>query len=370
MSVQYFDFDPKHQKNKPVSKTLIGDKPTHQKVAKIAPTPHKISKKTMPSLTDNHKQGQIEHKKKFEWAFLHPKYWGIWLLIGILLPIMLLPLGVQFWIGRQIGLLVFYLAKRRQKDTLVNLQLAYPTKTDSERYLLAKQVFENQGIGIFESLCAWYRPNVFVRTFSVSGLQHIIHAQKQQKAVILLGMHTTMLDLGGRIATQLFCADCVYRPQNNALLEWLIYNARRRIFETQIESRNMKKLATRIKSGKIVWYTPDQDFGLSHGVIAPFFGIPCATITVQRRLARLDKKNPPNVIMMQFVRETDGKLFKRPHYHINFTPIDNYPSDNEHADATRINAMIEQRIKQSPAQWMWFHRRFKTQPNAINYYKK
>lgn len=176
MSVQYFD--PKRN-NKPISKTIISDKPTHQSRQNRPYAPQNQHKNN--AVFDRQPQTRADRtQKKFEWAFLHPKYWGIWLLIGILLPIMLLPLGVQFWIGRQIGLLVFYLAKRRQKDTLVNLQLAYPTKTDSERYLLAKQVFVNQGIGVFESLCAWYHPNVFVRTFSVSGLQHIIHAQNSK----------------------------------------------------------------------------------------------------------------------------------------------------------------------------------------------
>ena len=93
----------------------------------------------------------------------------------------------------------------------------------------------------FESLCAWFRPNVFKRTFSISGLQHLIDAQKQNKAVILLGGHRTTLDLGGRLCTQFFAADCVYRPQNNPLLEWFIYNARRRIFDEQISNRDMKK---------------------------------------------------------------------------------------------------------------------------------
>ncbi len=326
------------------------------------------------TLTDNHKQTHIAEPKPFQWAFLHPKNWGFWLAMVLILPLIYLPLRIQFMIGRAIGKLVFQLAKRRVNDTLTNLKLAFPNKADDERQAIARQVFINQGIGIFESLCAWFRPNVFVRSFSISGLQHLVNAQKDGKAVILLGGHYTTLDLGGRLCTQFFGADCVYRPQNNALLEWFIYNARRRIFDEQISSRDMKKLITRIKAGRVIWYSPDQDFGLEHGVMATFFGVPAATITAQRRLAKMgDKSNPPAVMMMDMVRQTPDFIpsGRRPHYHITLSPaLDNYPSADEVADAERINRLIEANIQKDISQWMWFHRRFKNQADGTNYYQK
>lgn len=325
-----------------------------------------------PSMASTHKQSHIAKRLPFQFAFLHPRYWGIWLMLIVILPLILLPLRGQFWLGRHIGIIAFHLAKKRQKDTLTNLRLAYPDKDDTQRFAIAKQVFINQGIGIFESLCAWWRPEVFVRTFSISGLQHLVQAQKQGRAVILLGMHFTVLDLGGRIATQFFAADCVYRKQNNPLLEWLVYNSRVRIFDEQIAHKDMRKLATRLKAGKIIWYTPDQDFGLEHGVMAEFFGVPAATITAQRRFARLgNKQKPPALIMMSFARQTPDFIAKgkRPHYHLSLSPIlDNYPSDDELLDAIRLNQLIENAIRQNPTQWMWFHRRFKTQADGKNYY--
>ncbi|PNP99084.1 lipid A biosynthesis acyltransferase [Moraxella sp. RCAD0137] len=330
--------------------------------------------KSAITLTDNHKQTHIADAKPFQWAFLHPRYWGFWLVMAFMLPLIYLPLRIQFMIGRAFGKLVFKLVKRRVNDTLTNLELAFPNKTDDERQAIARQVFINQGIGFFESLCAWFRPNVFVRSFSISGLQHLINAQKDGKAVILLGGHYTTLDLGGRLCTQFFGADCVYRPQNNPLLEWFIYNARRRIFDEQISSRDMKKLITRIKAGRVIWYSPDQDFGLEHGVMATFFGVPAATITAQRRLAKMgDKSNPPAVIMMDMVRQTPDFIpsGRRPHYHITLSPaLDNYPSSDEVADAERINRLVEANILKDVSQWMWFHRRFKNQADGTNYYNR
>ena len=58
---------------------------------------------------------------------------------------------------------------------------------------------------------------------------------------------------------------------------------------------------------------------------------------------------------------------KRPHYHLTITPeLENYPSDDEVADATRVNEVLEGLIRIDPTQWMWFHRRFKTRPEGYD----
>ena len=322
----------------------------------------------MPSITDNHKQTHLAPKRPFEWQFLHPKYWGIWLAFALMLPWIYLPLAWQFWLGRKLGITIYHVAKSRQNDTLVNLRLAFPEKPAVERELMAKQIFVNQGIGIFETLCAWFRPNLFTRTLSISGLQHLINAQKEGRAVLLLGAHYTMLDLGGRLCTQFFPVDCVYRPQNNALLDWFIFNGRRHIFDQQIPHQDMRALVSSIKAGKVIWYSPDQDYGLKQGVMAPFFGVPAATITASRRMAKLGSKaKPPAVMALHTYRQTPDNLprGKRPHYHLTITPeLDNYPSKDEVADATRVNEVLEGLIRIDPTQWMWFHRRFKHGPNG------
>ena len=332
-----------------------------------------IDIKALPDLTATHKQTHVADKAPWQWQFVHPKNWGVWLVLAILVPLIFLPIRIQFVLGRKLGELAFKLIKSRVKDTLTNLKLAFPALSDEERLLMAKQVFVNQGIGIFESLCAWYRPNVFKRCFSISGLQHLVQARNDGRTVILLGGHYTTLDLGGRLFTQFSAVDCVYRKQNNPLFDWLIYNSRRRIFDEQIPNRNMKKLIERIKEGHVIWYSPDQDFGLEHGVMARFFGVPAATITAQRRLTKLgNKNNPPAVIVMDMVRQTPDHIpkGKRPHYHISLSPVlQNYPSDDEVADAQRINDLFEQNIKKAPTQWMWFHRRFKSQADGTRFYQ-
>ena len=360
----------------PSKPSTDGVPPNKQQSAKSSAQSHKspaIPDGT-PTITQTHKRTAQADKKPFQWQFLSPKYWGIWLLFCMILPMIYLPLRYQFWLGRNLGILLYKIAGSRRRDTLINLKLAFPEKPAVERELMAKQVFVNQGIGVFETLCAWFRPNVFTRTVSISGLQHLINAQNENRPVILVGAHYTMLDLGGLFCAQFFALDCMYRTQNNPLLDWFIYNGRTNIFGKQISSRDMRSLVNSIKSGHVIWYSPDQDYGLKQGVMAPFFGVPAATITALRRMARLgDKAHPPAIMALHTYRQTPDNLpsGKRPHYHLTITPaVEDYPSNDEVADATRINELLEGLIRIDPTQWMWFHRRFKHGSNGrSNIYK-
>ena len=60
----------------------------------------------MPTITQNHKRTAPIEKKPFQWQFLIPKYWGIWLLFAIFLPLVYLPLRWHFWLGRTLGILI------------------------------------------------------------------------------------------------------------------------------------------------------------------------------------------------------------------------------------------------------------------------
>ena len=52
-------------------------------------------------------------RKPFQWQFLLPQYWGIWLGVALILPLIYLPLRYQFKIGHFLGKLLFGLIKSR-----------------------------------------------------------------------------------------------------------------------------------------------------------------------------------------------------------------------------------------------------------------
>ena len=297
-----------------------------------------------------------ETEPHFSARFLAPKYWGIWLGILLLLPWAFAPWPVQRALGSGLGRLLYGLLKSRRRVTLINLRLCYPNRSDADYEIMAQDVFINMAIGFFESLTAWYNPRRFDNKISITGLEYLQEAQQRGKGVIMLGIHSTLLDAGGALCSHFFKLDVVYRPQNNPMLDWLVYRSRKPIYGCQIDHDNIRLLVRRLKNGHMIWYSPDQDFGLKQGVMAPFYGVAAATVTAQRRLIKMTQSS---VLSLHFYRKNDQK----PHYHIHITPaLQNYPTDDEVADATTSNQLIEQQLNLAPTQYMWFHRRFKTRP--------
>jgi len=43
---------------------------------------------------------------------------------------------------------------------------------------------------------------------------------------------------------------------------------------------------------------------------------------------------------------------------------ENYPTDDVVADTRRMNAFLEDRIRETPAQYFWLHKRFKSRPQG------
>lgn len=298
---------------------------------------------------------------KFYWDFLHPRYWLTWLNITLLMLLAILPWCIQRHLAHLLANVAWILLKSRKKTTLRNLEVCFPEWSEQKRFRQAKQVFVDMMLGTFETLNAWYCPAWFKGRVSIEGLEHIKNAQAQGQGVLLLGTHSTLLDAGGYICAQYFELDVVYRPQNNPLLDMLIYRCRSIIYKAQIDHNDMRGLIRHLKQGDAIWYSPDQDFGLKQGVMAPFFGIPAATVTAHRRLLKISKAA---AIPLYFYRHGTEK---NPQYKILIEPaLNNMPSDNELDDATRTNKIIEQQLRIAPSQYMWFHRRFKTQPKGHN----
>ena len=107
-------------------------------------------------------------------------------------------------------------------------------------------------------------------------------------------------------------------------------------------------------------YPPDQDQGVKDGAFIPFFGVPAATMTSVPRIAQMtEAKIVPSITRVL----PDGEG-----YMLTFYPAwENYPSGDDIADARRMNAFIEDRIREMPEQYFWLHKRFKTRPESEGY---
>ncbi len=265
-----------------------------------------------------------------------------------------------------LGRLVHRFAKKRRKIAEVNIALCFPDMPQTEQRALVKQNMENTGIAIFESGMAWWWPKWRVEKHygGIEGYHHIENCIKNGKGVLMLVPHMMHLEMAGRVMALSNKGVGFYRPHNNPLMEHIITKGRLEYNEFLVGKRDVKGLLKALAKQRLCYYLPDQDYGRKRSEFAPFFAVKEACTTKGTLLFAASKKC--ETLSFASHRDEDGK------YHIEIFPVlDNFPSEDELADVTRVNKLMENSILKAPEQYMWLHRRFKTQPdpNAKSYYK-
>jgi KDO2-lipid IV(A) lauroyltransferase len=291
-------------------------------------------------------------------SLLHPRHWPSWLAIFLLRLIALLPFKLKIISGSVFGKLVYRFLKRRRHITTTNIALCFPEKSAAEQAQLVKDIFVANGIGFFEIAWAWWaNPESLKKRFKVEGLELLKDASSNNQGILLIGGHYTHLDLAGLMVNLVADMDVIYRKNNDPVFEYIITKGRKRVFKNVLERSDMRTIVRKLREGRVVWYSPDQDHGAQHSVFAPFFGVPAATVTATAKLMKMGKATP---VFVAHKRDLTTQQ-----YTITFSrPDPAFPTGDDVQDATIINQMLEHAIRQQPDQYMWVHRRFKTRPEG------
>jgi KDO2-lipid IV(A) lauroyltransferase len=285
-----------------------------------------------------------------------PRAWPAWLVVAMAWPLARLPLPWLLALGRGFGRAAWHLALRRRHITRVNLALCFPELDTAARERLGRLSFEHAGVSVAEMVLVWLNPGRRLESrFTVCGIEHLTAAQARGRGVLVVSGHFSCIDVASQPVSDRVELDVMYRENKNPVWEWLQVRGRRRYFDGVVERDDTRQALRRLKQGRTLWYAADQDYGPRHSVFAPFFGVPAATITATARLARLN--GSPVVFLSQF-RDLDQATWEV-HFH---PPLENFPSGDDVADATRINQEIETAVRAHPEQYLWAHRRFKTRP--------
>ncbi|WP_051201937.1 LpxL/LpxP family Kdo(2)-lipid IV(A) lauroyl/palmitoleoyl acyltransferase [Ferrimonas senticii] len=290
---------------------------------------------------------------EFQPQFLAPKYWPIWLGLGLFRLLSLLPLSLQTKIGAGIGRLLRALLPKRVHTVQRNIERCLPELSAAEQQQLLHANFAEVGMAVFDTCNAWYWSDARIqRHMTVEGFEYIEQLQQQGHGVILLAAHCLMLEPGARIFGQRCQGVGVYRPNKNPLLEFLQVRGRLRSNKGLIPKTDVRAMVKALRQGEVIWYTQDQDAG-DRGIFADFFGIPCSTAPGAPALARLGKAK---VVPFFVERKADNSG-----YRIQIqAPLEQFPSGDEQADVQRGNDVTEQLVRMRPEQYMWLHQRFKT----------
>jgi KDO2-lipid IV(A) lauroyltransferase len=282
-------------------------------------------------------------------------------LLAIMWVLHWLPLPILGRIGKFIGSILFIVIVERRQITLTNLRLCFPKMTEKQRIAIAREHFQGYARSILErGILWWASPERLRRLIKVTPA--IPTKLAQERPTIYLCPHFVCLEVAGTAITMAGPACSIYVRQHNELFDEALRKGRLRFTtdERNLLARDagIKPIIRAMRSGRPFLMLPDMDFGRKESVFVPFFGIPASTLTAPARLAAA----------------TEGQIIPvvtrfQPHYRgwevRFFPPWENYPGDDIEQATRFMNAFIEERINEAPAEYFWSHKRFKTRPEGI-----
>ncbi len=278
------------------------------------------------------------------------------LLFGLLWLAHFLPPRLLAATGEAAGAAAFWLIPERRRVTRINLAKCFPHMDEAARERLARAHFRAFVRGIVERGVLWWGSRERVeRMVRIEGLENL--KALAGKPVILLAPHFAGLDAGfARLACELDMVS-MYANQKDARFSQLLLRGRTRFGQQRLVSRQegIRATLSAMKEGRPFYYLPDQDYGPKDALFVPFFGVPAATVQGLSRLARVSGAAVLSCAT-RMLPGSGGYVLRIG------APWDNFPTDDVAADTRRMNEAIEQLVLESPEQYNWMHKRFKTRP--------
>lgn len=272
-----------------------------------------------------------------------------------------LPLPILGRLGEALGSLLFLVMKPRRHITLTNLRLCFPDKSEAERTAIARQHFQAYARSALERGILWWAPEARLKRL-IQIDSRVPLEEIKAKPTILLCPHFVCLEIPG-IALVLnsdLSVCTIYAKQQNQIVDQALLKGRSRFRPVTLLSREkgVKPIIRAMREGLPFIMLPDMDFGLRDAEFVPFFGIPAATLTATARIAAATQANVIPAITTFLPNYRGWKTTFYPTW-------ENYPGDDIVAATRRMNAFIEERVLETPAEYFWAHKRFKTRPPGV-----
>jgi KDO2-lipid IV(A) lauroyltransferase len=266
-----------------------------------------------------------------------------------------LPLTMQAAIGNAVGSMLFWLIPERRNVTRINLQKCFPHKTSAEREKLARAHFRAFCRAFIEQGILWWSPRERIeRLVRVEGRENL---EGKTKVIVFaphfVGFEATL----ARLALE-FPVAMMYSRQKDPLFEARLVAGRTRFGGLMYPRQGgIKRGIELIDAGTFFYYLPDLDFGAKRSVFVPFFGVRAATVT---GLAYIARTTGAAVVpcVTRMLPGGSGYVARL------YPAWRDFPGGDDHADARRMMAFVEERVLEMPEQYFWLHKRFKTRPEG------
>ncbi len=281
-----------------------------------------------------------------------------------LFPLGLLPLPVLHFLGNCLGPLLFYCMKKFRKRTLSNLSLAYRASlSKAELIKLAKKSFQNLAINCLE----------YAKLSQIKKISSIVTCENPEEAKALIDQGIGVIFFCGHQAnwellflegTSRMPGVAIGRPIKNKYLYNWVLSIREKFGGTIIPPKDaVRKGFIALKKGKFLGIVGDQ--GMPESTYHfDFFGVRAWTTPVPAILSY--KAKCP--IVVATIKRTKNRYSI--HYSSPIWPnLDAHMEEEIHRLMKMSLKLLEDSIRENPAQWLWQHNRWKQETPVHVYYR-
>lgn len=274
--------------------------------------------------------------------------WGI---------VRLLPRRGTLAFGSGLGTLFYYLQPRRRRLGMVNLQLAFPSRSEAECRVILRSTFQHFGRHVIE-LFNFYvmSTDEMTRLLEVQGAEHVEQAMAGGKGMVYFSGHFGYWELQVIGQAVLFTPIVIIvRTLDNPLLERLIERIRTRV-GTRVVPRQgaIRGLLRGLMEKRPVALMIDQHMHDRSAVTVDFFNRPASTTSA---VAMLALRTGVPVIPVFALPLGGGR------YRLVYEPPVEPPADDDpdpvRTYTQRCTDVLEMYVRRYPELWLWMHRRWR-----------
>lgn len=286
-------------------------------------------------------------------------YLGLRLLQAVVLW---MPREVALALARGIGGLAFFIARRERKRTLSHLSYAFGEEKKAEEIReLGRKVFMHYAHVAADVLRfpRLTREAVDQLVEGHEGLSVFDRVLREGRGAILLSAHLGNWELMGAFLRfhgypgALVGRRIYYEKFNQVLLD-----LRSKVtLKTLYQDASPREFVRVLNQNQILGILADQDVDRFDGIFVPFFGRPTYTLTTPVKLA-LATGAP---LLPAFVIRS-GKRYRFLVEEPIYVQMRMNKEETIREYTERWSQVIEAKIRAYPDQWVWTHRRWKTQP--------
>jgi len=261
---------------------------------------------------------------------------------------------------KTVALLLYNLDSKRRNLTIQNLSNAYPEKNVEEIKTLSQEVYTELSKTVSEILLMFVDrfdidSAVLNKEETIKKLEDL--SQNSPNGIIAMTAHFSNWELLAHfLAKHGLSMLVIGREGNNKLIEEKITTPFRQKYgnDSAYKDNAMLTMVKRLKKGGNVGILIDQKSGHLNSVKVDFFGKKAETTT---SIAMLKEKLNPLVVPFFIAREENGKykiIIKAP---IEYSG--NGDENRLEKMTEQYNKVMEDMIREYPAQWFWMHNRWR-----------